>query len=157
MQNAMLSSRRNQSLCSFMNPLPNKKSLILTGSMNILLSYAVLFYCNRRMEAATQYKPGNRAMAREASHDNCHRKPTWNQQRWYRLNSGKAGMGHGGQCKGVGRVLSFPSVSRNFILLVLGVGWACLPAEALNPWHWICKLCHWRAETGSKTVNSTSW
>lgn len=120
MQNAMLISRRNQSLCSFMNLLPKKKSLILTGSMNILLSYAVLFYCNRRMDAATQYKQVTGQWLGkpwEASHDNSHRKLTWNQQRWYRHNSGKVGMGHGGQCKGVGRVLSFPSVSRNFILL----------------------------------------
>lgn len=78
-----------------MNLLTIKKSLILTGSMNILLSYAVLLYCNRIMEAATQYKPGNRAMAREPSHDNRHRKPTWNQQEWYRPNQLREG-GDGG-------------------------------------------------------------
>lgn len=122
MQNTMLISRRNQSLCSFMNLLTNKKSLILTCSMNILLSYAVLLYCNRRMEAATQYKPGNRATAREASHD----KPIWNQQRWYRLNQLREGW-DGAWRGSVSKweewiVLSFSSVSRNFILLVLGVG-----------------------------------
>lgn len=42
----------------------------------------------------------------------------------------------------------------NFTLFVLGVGCACLPAGALNPWHWICKFCHWKALYGRQHSQS---
>lgn len=40
------------------------------------------------------------------------------------------------------------------MLVVQGVGCACLPAGALNPWHWICKFCHWKALYGRQHSQS---
>lgn len=103
MQNIMLISRRNQRLCSFLNLLANKKSLILTGSRNVVLPYAVLLYCNRRMEQPPSASQVTRQWLGKPLTTATGNQPGISRHGTDLVNSEKVEMGNGRQCKGVGK------------------------------------------------------
>lgn len=103
MQNIMLISRRNQRLCSFLNLLANKKSLILTGSRNVVLPYAVLLYCNRRTQQPPSASQVTRQWLGKPLTTATGNQPGISRHGTDSVNSEKVEMGNGRQCKGVGK------------------------------------------------------